>query len=229
MNASQIISTFRTRCSNVSSAEFSDADALNLANIAYSLTVNTIRSKINEDFGADIFVRDLIAGQYEYSFDTRGDDYNTRTPINKVTKVAIKYGDKYVFASPFSTSTQDRDDTELATDAVASAPMYKISDYSLFIYPTPTERIVGGLKVYGLYDPIPLTLITQEADIMVPPSHHWVITSHMMWLYFEATKQGEEANARAKAELDESKMITELSNRMNGELVQYAPSLKHFS
>lgn len=90
-------------------------------------------------------MRDLIAGQSEYSFDTRGDDANTRTPINKVTKVAIKYRDdgSYTFAEVFSTSTQEEDDTKLATSAQASAPIYKISDYSINIYPTPTEIVSG--------------------------------------------------------------------------------------
>lgn len=143
MNAQQIIATWRTRCQNVTTQEFSDANALNLANIAYQLTVGTLRSRVNEDFGADLFVRDLIAGQSEYSFDTRGNDANLRTPINKVTKVALKYRDDsgYHFADVFSTSTQEEDDTKLATSVPASSPLYKISDYSISIYPTPTETV----------------------------------------------------------------------------------------
>lgn len=232
MNTEQIIATWRTRCQNVTTQEFSDANALNLANIAYQLTIGTLRSRVNEDFGADLFVRDLIAGQSEYSFDTRGDDANLRTPINKVTKVAIKYKEDggYHFADVFSTSTQEEDDTKLSTSIPESSPLYKISDYSINIYPTPTETVAGGLKVYGLYDPIPLTLATEEANIMVPPSHHWVITSHMRWLYYEAIKQeNERSTAYNQALIDETRMVTELSNRTNGQIIQTAPSLKFFS
>lgn len=71
MDASGIISLFRTRCSNITTSELSDSAALALANVGYQNVINTIRSKVNEDFGSDIWTRDLVIGQNEYSFDTR--------------------------------------------------------------------------------------------------------------------------------------------------------------
>ena len=150
MDASGIISLFRTRCSNITTSELSDSAALAFANVGYQNVINTIRSKVNEDFGADIFIQDLIVGQSEYSFDTRGDDASLVTPINKVTKVAIKYREdsEYQLADVFSTSTQELDDTKLSTIVQASYPIYKISDYSVSIFPTPTEAVTAGIKVY---------------------------------------------------------------------------------
>ena len=40
---------------------------------------------------SDIWTRNTIIGQSEYSFDTRWDDASLVAPIIKITKVAIKY------------------------------------------------------------------------------------------------------------------------------------------
>jgi hypothetical protein len=71
MNASEIITGFRTACSNVSTTALSDAKALEFANRAYYKVINTIRTNVDEDFMSDIFLDDLVTGQTEYSFDTR--------------------------------------------------------------------------------------------------------------------------------------------------------------
>ena len=71
MDVSGIISLFRTRCSNVSTTAFNDTKALELANYSYQEVVSTIRSEVNEDFMSDIWTRDTVIGQSEYSFDTR--------------------------------------------------------------------------------------------------------------------------------------------------------------
>lgn len=232
MDATWIISLFRTRCSNITTSELSDSTALAFANVGYQNVINTIRSKVNEDFGSDIWTRDTVIGQNEYSFDTRGDDTSLVAPINKITKVAIKYtaDGEYKLATPFSVSTQVLDDTALGTVASTGNPIYRIQDYSAFIFPTPTEAVVWGVKVYGLYDPIPLTLSTIEANIMVPPSHQWVITSHMLWLYYESSYQSEKRQiAYNNMLIDEQRMITELSNRVNGQLEQQLPNIRIFS
>ena len=71
MDVSGIISLFRIRCHNVSTTAFSDTKALELANYAYQKVIATIRSEVNEDFMSDIWTRNTVIGQSEYSFDTR--------------------------------------------------------------------------------------------------------------------------------------------------------------
>lgn len=71
MDASQIITAFRTACSNVSTTALTDAKALEFANRAYYKVINTIRKNVDEDFMCDVFLDDLVTDQTEYSFDTR--------------------------------------------------------------------------------------------------------------------------------------------------------------
>ena len=216
MNASEIITAFRTACSNVSTTALSDAKALEFANRAYYKVINTIRTNVDEDFMSDVFLDELVTGQTEYSFDTRWDDANTRTPIVKVTKLFLKYGEKYVRANPFALSDQGIDDELLKVQVPTSSPIYKIVDYSAFIFPAPTADVTNGIKIYGLYDPIPLTISTIEANIGVPPSHHDMIISHMRYMYYEHISQLDKRAAAYNDMLtEELRMIRELSDRVN--------------
>ena len=229
MNASEIITAFRTACSNVSTTALSDAKALEFANRAYYKVINTIRTNVDEDFMSDIFLDNLVTGQTEYSFDTRWDDANTRTPIVKVTKLFLKYGEKFVRANPFALSDQWYDDTILEVQVPTSSPIYKIVDFSAFIYPAPLADIVNGIKIYGLYDPIPLTINTIEANIGVPASHHDMIISHMRYMYYEHTKQQNERQLAYNDMLtEELRMIRELSDRVNEPSEMVMPSLAFY-
>lgn len=116
---------------------------------------------------SDIWTRDTVIGQAEYSFDTRGDDASLVAPIIKITKVAIKYttdGD-YNLATPIALSEMPYDDTIVGARATQAVPLYRINDLSINIFPTPTAVVTAGIKVYGLYNPIPLTISTVEANI----------------------------------------------------------------
>ena len=156
MDVTWIISLFRSRCHNVSTTALSDAKAVEFANYAYQKVIATIRSEVNEDFMSDIWTRNTVIGQSEYSFDTRWDDASLVAPILKITKVAIKYssdGD-YNFATPISLSEMPYDDTIVAARATTSAPLYRINDLSINIFPTPTEvgqllLRLGDLRVIG--------------------------------------------------------------------------------
>ena len=71
MNAAQIVSAFRSACADVSTNDLSDAKAVEFLNRSYYKVVNTLRTDVDEDFMSDVFLTDLVTGQYEYSFDTR--------------------------------------------------------------------------------------------------------------------------------------------------------------
>lgn len=89
-----------------------------------------------------------------------------------------------------------------------SSPIYKVVDYSIFLFPTPTADVTNGLKVYGYYDPIPLTISTIEANIGVPPSHHDMIISHMRYMYYEHIQQLDKRTASYNDMLiEEQRMI----------------------
>jgi len=229
MDASQIITAFRTACSNVSTTALTDAKALEFANRAYYKVINTIRKNVDEDFMCDVFLDDLVTDQTEYSFDTRWDDANTRTPIIKVTKLFLKYGEKYVRANPFALSDQWIDDTILKVQVPTSSPIYKIVDFSAFIFPAPTADVVNWIKIYGLYDPIPLTINTIEANIWVPASHHDMIISHMRYMYYEHISQLDKRAAAYNDMLtEELRMIRELSDRVNEPSEMVMPNLSFY-
>ena len=71
MNASQIVSSFRSACGEASTNDLSDSKAVEILNRAYYKVVNTLRKNVDEDFMSDVFLTNLVTGQYEYSFDTR--------------------------------------------------------------------------------------------------------------------------------------------------------------
>lgn len=231
MDVSGIVSLFRSRCHNVTTSELSDAKAIEFANYAYQKVIATIRSEVNEDFMSDIWTRDTVIGQSEYSFDTRWDDAITTAPILKITKVAIKYKSDtdYVLALPIALSEMQRDDSIMVQSNIY-APTYRFNDMSINIFPAPTEVVTAGLKVYGLYNPIPLTINTIEANIWVPPEWHERITDHMRYMYYEHISQFDKRSA-AYADMleEESRMIARMSNRTNGQQESQLPNLTYFS
>ena len=231
MDVTWIISLFRSRCHNVSTTALSDAKAVEFANYAYQKVIATIRSEVNEDFMSDIWTRNTVIGQSEYSFDTRWDDASLVAPILKITKVAIKYssdGD-YNFATPISLSEMPYDDTIVAARATTSAPLYRINDLSINIFPTPTAVVTAWIKVYGLYNPIPLTISTVEANIWVPPEWHERITDHMRYLYYEHIGQMDKRAAAYNDMLEEeSRMVARMSNRTNGQQSMVLPNLSFY-
>ena len=231
MDVSGIISLFRTRCHNVSTTAFNDTKALELANYSYQKVIATIRSEVNEDFMSDIWTRDTVIGQSEYSFDTRWDDSSLVAPILKITKVAIKYKSDtdYVLALPIALSEMQRDDTIMVQGNIYY-PTYRFNDMSINLFPAPTEVVTAWLKVYGLYNPIPLTLSTVEANIWVPPEWHETITTHMRYMYYETIGQLDKRAAAYNDMLEEeSRMIARMSNRTNGQQESQLPNLTYFS
>ena len=231
MDVSGIISLFRTRCHNVSTTAFSDTKALELANYSYQEVVSTIRSEVNEDFMSDIWTRDTVIGQSEYSFDTRWDDASLVAPILKITKVAIKYksDSDYVLALPIALSEMALDDTIMMQGNIYY-PTYRFNDMSINIFPAPTEVVTAGLKVYGLYNPIPLTLSTVEANIWVPPEWHKSITDHMVYMYYESIGQFDKKEAAYNDMLRrELRMIARMSNRTNGQQESQLPNITYYS
>ena len=229
MNASQIVSSFRSACGEASTNDLSDSKAVEILNRAYYKVVNTLRKNVDEDFMSDVFLTNLVTGKYEYSFDTRWDDANNRTPITKVTKVFVKYGEKFVQAKPFALSDQGYDDTILETLVSTASPIYKVVDYSIFLFPTPLTDVTNWLKVYWYYDPIPLTINTTEANIWVPPSHHDMIISHMRYMYYEHIQQLDKRTASYNDMLiAEARMIGELSDRISEPSEMTMPDLTFF-
>lgn len=231
MDVSGIVSLFRSRCQNVSTTALSDAKAIEFANYAYQKVIATIRSEVNEDFMSDVWTRDTVIGQSEYSFDTRWDDASLVAPIVKITKVAMKLksDSDYILLTPIALSEMVLDDS-IMTQANLYTPTYRINDLSVNVFPAPTEVITAWIKVYGLYNPIPLTMGTVEANIWVPPEWHERITDHMRYMYYEHIGQLDKRAAAYNDMLEEElRMIIRMSNRTNGQQESQLPNLSYFS
>ena len=76
----------------------------------------------------------------------------------------LKSDSDYIILTPIALSEMVLDDS-IMTQANLYTPTYRINDLSVNVFPAPTEVVTAGLKVYGLYNPIPLTLSTVEANI----------------------------------------------------------------
>ena len=230
MDVSGIISLFRTRCHNVSTTAFSDTKALELANYSYQKVIATIRSEVNEDFmrisGQEHSNRSIWV-QFWYTL--RWCKPCSSYPQDNKGSYQVQKWCWLCTRSPYRSLWDDNGWLDNDTGKSLSSNV-SIQWLSINIFPAPTEVVTAWLKVYGLYNPIPLTLSTVEANIWVPPEWHETITTHMRYMYYETIGQLDKRAAAYNDMLEEeSRMIARMSNRTNGQQESQLPNLSYFS
>lgn len=227
MNVATIYSTART-LAGTDSTGLPDATAQTLVNIVYRDLINNIKTQVNEDFFYDEWTANLVSGQREYTLPTRTVSV---AGCNKVLGISILTSSAATeFTKCYETSVGALPDdlSRYSSLQPSESPMYVISDNSVFIYPSPSENVTGGLKIYGIADPIDLATGGAESTVKIPLEQHEVIVHGLVYWHYKSQQRVEKA-MEAKAVYDEAKrfMISQLSDRTATPNVSSLPSLSH--
>ena len=186
-----------------------------LANVVYRDMINSIVTKVNEDFFYDEWLCNTVANQREYTFPVRS---SLISWLKKVISIWIKYSadDEYFrMTTPTKFSNLTSDPTYYEENQNEFNPFFTVADKSLFLYPKPTTAITGGLMLYGISDPKELILWATEADIKIPVDYHHVFAIGLESRIYK-TRQiiDKETISMNEYTREASKMITELSDRI---------------
>lgn len=211
-NVTTIISDFRFDA-NADTNQITDNQALSLLNRVYRDYINEIR-QINEDYFYDYWKTDTVAGQEEYSLQKRT---TSLAGIIWVKSVWVKYNANYtdyVRLRYESMNTLERDLFWYKDNQSNQDPFYTISDNSIFIFPAPEEAVTEWYIIYGIWDPIDLTLASVEADIKLPLQYHHLLNMWMKKYYFASIWRINEKNdVLAELNNEKQKMLKQLSLR----------------
>ncbi len=114
------------------------------------------------DFQGETATADLVASQTEYTFPT---------DILKIKRIEYTYdGTTWEKVEFFDVNERGRamDSTSITNDFSVNEPFADLHDNSLFLYPTPTTSIVGGLKIWYEKLPTQLSGVTDEPPFSRP-------------------------------------------------------------
>lgn len=196
--------------------QVSDANVLQFMNIVYHDMENRIVSKVREDFFFESWKADLVVGQSEYSLPT----ITGSTPwLKKILSVSVKYKNTNDYSitlvrEKFGSSQYSTD--YLEDKITENNPIFRIADDSIFIYPTPSEVVIGWLSIEGIRALPDL----QEADasvataIKIPVNYHRTIAIGIMeYIYLMRQLRDEAVGARQRYEAEINEMLFDLGDR----------------
>jgi len=106
-----------------------------------------------------ILTTSLVSGQQDYSLPASEN-------ILKLKRVEVLLDGVWKRAEKMDVN-QDLESVNTTTNYLTSSPKYDIQYNSVFLYPTPTSAVTGGLKLWITREPdyFTITDITQEAGI----------------------------------------------------------------
>lgn len=138
--------------------QISDETILLYANVAYDRVINIINQNISDEYFADIFSRDFIAWQNEYSIPKQTSD---QPWMNRVNWVSVNYKtnwtDLWIRAKNKEFVWNQLDFAEMEKQYTKDNPIYCLYDTSIFIFPSPTVSVAKGIKLYWSIDALPVT------------------------------------------------------------------------
>lgn len=217
MNAQQIIDrALRLTHTNVN--DYNATQSIEDLNLVYQDMVDEIVVNTKWDYFWDTGLTNTIVNQSEYVAEKLGiapDDLD----IKKINKVFVKYKstDTYkALLSYQSPTTLTKHPDYYKANQVITQPFFYIQDNSIFIYPAPTEAIVGGLELYVIHKPAELTVASSEAQIEITPQFHKVMADGLKSYIYQSQGKINEAQV---AEQDfmtwVRKMVSFMKQRYN--------------
>lgn len=206
-----------------------DATLLTITNVTYRDLINTIVSRVNEDFFYDEWQSDTIANQREYTFPVRTASVAW---LKKLISVGIKYAttdDYYRITTPTKFSNLTSDPTYYVENQTNTEPFFTVADKSVFIYPVPTTGITNWLYLYWISDPIELQAAATEAQIKIPVDfHQLIVLGNEYRIYKSRALQNDATRAYNEYVVEVNKMCTQLSDRIIKPLESEMPSLNQY-
>lgn len=228
-NVAKVLTDFRLLAGWVDTDQLSDANWIVLANKIYREVINTIKSKVKEDFFYDYWTADTVVWQEEYRLPIRIDW--TQAWCTKLKWVSAKLLDADTKKTKFRPDTESNLPMDLnyyiANQSTAD-PFYIVSDMSVFIYPAPTEVITDWITLYWIADPQDLVSAWAESTILIPLEFHDILALWMIYLYYKTRLlTGEKNDAYNEYQAYLNKMISELSDRIEVPWISIMPDLTY--
>lgn len=72
---------------------------------------------------------------------------------------------------------------------------YAVLDNSIFLFPTPTEDVANGIKVYGTYEPYDVTETSSDDEIGIPEDLHEILVERTKAYVYENRQIWDKRNA----------------------------------
>ena len=239
MTVNEIIALAHTFAGTTSS-QISDTLMLQFVNLAYHHAEERIRNEINEDYFYDYFTTSTIVDQNEYVLPA---PWSNTVGILKAIGAGIKYTSsitEYQPIRPFGSGSLYTTDELTQLNQSVSDPFYIIKDYSIFIYPSPTEfswvydndwnpiSVANWLRVHASVNLIDLIAGWSEATIKIPRNYHEALAlKAATYAYLNRSLGGtaiaQDTDVRAIRSLD--MMIDNMKDRNLQPMEQDLPSL----
>ena len=165
MDVSSIITNSRTETAT-SIWQITDEKYLEKLNTVYKEIFSKLATA-SKKYTWDTYVTDIVANQSEYILPTAD---TTKAGIKFVLDVFYKWEKIDVF---------DTNRKVFETEDENRHPYSVVRDWSIFIYPTPTENLEWWLRVEWNYIPLDLALNDAENKIKLPTEYHNIL---IQWL-----------------------------------------------
>lgn len=172
-----------------STVSLPEADFINLYNRARKKVLNRMRT-IRGNFLYNEWVSDFVPNQNEYSLP----QYSASPYVPRMTElvnVEVKYSADWQYEvlprigynTPFNIE-----------DAKKNGYGYYLADRSVFIFPAPKNTVIGWIRLYGTYEPAPITNTSVERDILIPEDQYEILLYEIKALVYEVKKLWNERN-----------------------------------
>lgn len=186
--------------------------------LRYQELVDEIVSVTKWDYFWDKWVTDTVIWQSEYIAEKLGitpDDLD----IKKINKVFIKYTSsqtdftRVTYQNPW---VLEHHPDYYKTNQPAIDPFFYIQDNSIFLFPAPTEVVIGGLELFVIHKPAEITTSSTESDIEIPTQFHKLISDGLrIDIFLGQGKEIEAQNAQIRYDNGIKMMATVMKQRYN--------------
>lgn len=199
------------RQTHSNSVSYTDSDAILDLNNRYQTIIWRIQTEVDEWHFWTWVTDTTTSGQSEYNIS----EMSTWLKINQIDKISIKFFSTDTNFTPLTRVDFNTLDLDLATYSDwAWTPFYFVKDNSVFVYPTPSQTVAGGVKAYVIYQPDDVTTSSTEDDLAIAPRFHQYLVDGMCAEYWYAN--GNENKGQfydAKFDKWVNAMISAMKNR----------------
>jgi len=209
--------------------QITDTKALRYLNIVYHTIANRIIEDINEDYFWDVFTTDTILNQNEYTFN---EATATTNWMNKIQRVEVKWKSTDEFSTLIEADTlasyktsEWRINNKLSTDEW----FFDIKDWSIFIYPAPTEAVEAWMRVQSTITLQDLVLWGAESTIFPRNSdlrgYHQILSVWMkQYIYSQQGLTNEKNDSINEFNQKLTQMISNIKDRYNNPVEAILPN-----
>jgi len=134
-------------------------------NIAYHDLENAIVDRVGEDYFWDIFTTDTVVDQNEYTHPVNS---ATVEWIKKIQRAEVKWSatdDYHTLLRLDTIKNYDYSDWYLQAYMEEWNGLWEVREWSIFIYPKPSEAVSSGLKMHAIVSLIDLVSWGAETTI----------------------------------------------------------------